>query len=139
MYINKLNIFLNKLINGIGKLRGGFPLDNVVFNYYRWLAQTTNYWRDRQFFLDTKQVLLSEGWKIDNIKCPIDFHNYGMSTSFFFSLKKKNVKTESAIKFQWEMPVLLIMDFNYDFFASWLDFKFNNDALKLDYWLWIII
>ena len=139
MYINKLNIFLNKLINGIGKLRGGFPLDNVVFNYYCWLAQTTNYWRDKQFFFYAKQVLLSEGWKIDNIKCPIDFHNYGMSTSFFFFKKKKNVEIESAIKFQWEMLVLLIMDFIYDFFASWLDYKFNNDALKLDYWLWIII
>ena len=126
MYINKLNIFLNKLINGIGKLRGGFPLDNVVFNYYCWLAQTTNYWRDKQFFFDAKQVLLSEGWKIDNIKCPIDFYNYGMSTSFFFFFFFFYVKTKFAIKFQREMHGLLFMDFIYDCFTPWMDYKFNG-------------
>ena len=135
MYINKLNIFLNKLINRIGKLRGGFPLDNIVFNYYRWLAQTTNYWRDRHWMqnkyfykkverLTTLSVLLTS----TTMEWVLPF-----SFSFF------NVKTEFVIKFQWEMPILLIMDFIYDFFASWLDYKFNNDALKLDYWLWIII
>ena len=135
MYINKLNIFLNKLNNKIGKLRGGFPLDNVVFNYYRWLAQTTNYWRDRHWMQN--KYFYQKVERLTTLSALLTSTTMEWVLPFSFSFF--NVKTEFVIKFQWEMPILLIMDFIYDFFASWLDYKFNNDALKLDYWLWIII
>ena len=138
MYINKLNIFLNKLINGIGKLRGGFPLDNVVFNYYCWLAQTTNYWRDKQFFfLMQNKYFYQKVERLTTLSALLTSTTMEWVLPFFFFFFKCKNRVCNQISMRNACSVNY--GFHLWFFCLWLDYKFNNDALKLDYWLWIII
>ena len=87
----------------------------------------------------------TEGWRIDNIKYPIDFYDYGLSAFFFFlefsKLAWMICHTTVYISLwkdkilQWNFnkkKCLSINDgFFYDCFALWIDYKSNNDTLNV--------